>query len=42
MFFYFIFFYLNSVEISMIFEYEWNLCFCQDFVSMEKKEGERI
>ena len=38
-----IFIYLNLVEINMIFEYDSNLCFCQDFVSMEKKkEGGRI
>ena len=25
-----------------MFEYVWNLCFCQDFVSMEKEGGGRI
>ena len=39
-FLYVIFWNLNLVEINMIFEHEWNLFFCQDFVSRQK--GGRI
>ena len=31
------------VEINIVLEYEWNLCFCQDFGVMQgRKEGSRI
>ena len=25
-----------------MFEYDWNLCYCQDFLSIENEEGGRI